>query len=83
VTDTTYDTVVLGGGMAGLAAAELSLEAGRRVVLVEAAPTVGGLARASKALGLGRRAADQAMAAQAVARTNVAKTDHPLAAERG
>ena len=32
--------------MAGLGAAERSLEAGRRVVLVEAAPTVGGLARA-------------------------------------
>ena len=46
MTDTAYDTVVLGGGMAGLAAAERSLEAGRRVVLIEAAPTVGGLARA-------------------------------------
>lgn len=29
MTDTAYDTVVLGGGMAGLAAAERSLEAGR------------------------------------------------------
>ena len=46
MTETGFDTVVLGGGMAGLAAAERCLEAGRRVILVEAAPTVGGLARA-------------------------------------
>lgn len=46
MTDPRFDTVVLGGGMSGLAAAERSLEAGRRVVLIEAAPTVGGLARA-------------------------------------
>ena len=41
-----FDTVVLGGGMAGLAAAERALELGDRVMLIEAAPTVGGLARA-------------------------------------
>lgn len=41
-----FDTIVLGGGMAGLGAAERSLEAGRSVVVIEAAPTVGGLARA-------------------------------------
>jgi len=46
MTDLRFDTVVLGGGMSGLAAAERSLEGGRRVALVEAAPTVGGLARA-------------------------------------
>ena len=40
------DTVVLGGGMAGLAAAERSLVLGSTVVLIEAASTVGGLARA-------------------------------------
>lgn len=43
---TETDIIVLGGGMAGLGAAERALEAGRRVVLIEAAPTVGGLARA-------------------------------------
>ena len=46
MTDRAFDTVVLGGGMSGLAAAERCLEAGDRVVLIEAAPTVGGLARA-------------------------------------
>jgi protoporphyrinogen oxidase len=45
MTETHYDAVVLGGGMAGLGAAERLHGAGKRVVLVEAAPNVGGLAR--------------------------------------
>src|SRR5262245_11761995 len=45
MTPSRYDAVVLGGGMAGLGAAERLHHAGKRVVLVEAAPTVGGLAR--------------------------------------
>jgi protoporphyrinogen oxidase len=39
------DVVVIGGGMAGLAAADLLIGAGRKVVLLEAAPTIGGLAK--------------------------------------
>jgi protoporphyrinogen oxidase len=46
MTDPRFDTVVLDGGRAGLAAAERSLEQVQRVMLVEAASTVGGLARA-------------------------------------
>jgi protoporphyrinogen oxidase len=38
-----FDAVVLGGGPAGLAAAWYAARAGRRVVLVERAPAVGGL----------------------------------------
>jgi protoporphyrinogen oxidase len=49
--DSRYDTVVLGGGMAGLGASERLHSAGKRVVLVEAAPTVGGLARAITVAG--------------------------------
>src|SRR6476469_11258390 len=45
MTDQRFDTIVLGGGMAGLGAAERCLEAGRRIAVIEAAPTVGGLAR--------------------------------------
>ena len=45
MTESHYDAVVLGGGMAGLGAAERLHDAGKRVVVVEAAPTVGGLAR--------------------------------------
>jgi protoporphyrinogen oxidase len=39
-----FDAVILGGGPAGLAAAWYAARAGRRVALVERAPTVGGLA---------------------------------------
>jgi len=39
------DAIVLGGGMAGLAAADAFQHEGLRVLLVEAAPEVGGLAR--------------------------------------
>jgi protoporphyrinogen oxidase len=46
MTESRYDAVVLGGGMAGLGAADRLHGAGKRVLLVEAAPTVGGLARA-------------------------------------
>ena len=49
--DSSYDVVVLGGGMAGLGAAEAALTSGRRVLLIEAAPTVGGLARAITVAG--------------------------------
>jgi protoporphyrinogen oxidase len=49
--DSRYDAVVLGGGMAGLGAAERLHSAGKRVVLIEAAPTVGGLARAITVAG--------------------------------
>src|SRR5262245_55730497 len=45
MSDTRYDAVVLGGGMAGLGTAERLHASGKRVVLVEAAQTVGGLAR--------------------------------------
>jgi len=45
MTDSRYDAVVLGGGIAGLGAAERLHDAGKRVVLVDAAPRIGGLAR--------------------------------------
>ena len=41
----TADAVVIGGGMAGLAAADVLTAAGRSVMLVEAAPSIGGLAK--------------------------------------
>jgi protoporphyrinogen oxidase len=41
----SFDTIVIGGGMAGLAAADILAAAGRRVLLLEAAPTIGGLAK--------------------------------------
>ncbi len=42
----TTDAVVIGAGMAGLAAADALRQRGRAVTLIEAAPGVGGLARA-------------------------------------
>ena len=41
----TYDAIVVGAGPNGLAAALTMAEAGRSVLLVEAAPTIGGGAR--------------------------------------
>ncbi|HXG41013.1 MAG TPA: FAD-dependent oxidoreductase, partial [Candidatus Limnocylindrales bacterium] len=43
--------IVLGGGMAGIAAAERLAQAGLSVTLLEAGPTVGGLARAIRVEG--------------------------------
>ena len=43
-TDVTADVVVIGGGFAGLSAAVRLAEAGRHVVVVEAAPRLGGRA---------------------------------------
>ncbi len=37
--------IVIGGGMAGLAAADTFQQAGHQVTVIEAKPTVGGLAR--------------------------------------
>lgn len=47
-----FDAVVLGGGPAGLAAAWYAARAGRRVALVERAPTVGGLAGSFDVAGM-------------------------------
>jgi protoporphyrinogen oxidase len=41
------DALVIGGGMAGLAAADLLASRGRTVIVAEAGPSVGGLARAA------------------------------------
>jgi protoporphyrinogen oxidase len=40
-----FDTVVIGGGMAGLAAADVLAAAGRKVILLEASPAIGGLVK--------------------------------------
>ena len=45
------DTIVIGAGMAGLAAADALRRRGRTVTVVEAAPGVGGLARAIRVAG--------------------------------
>ena len=45
------DLVVIGGGMAGLAAADAARARGRSVALLEAGPVVGGLARAIRVGG--------------------------------
>ena len=49
-TDAT-DAIVIGAGMAGLAAADALRQRGRTVTVIEAAPGVGGLARAIRAAG--------------------------------
>ncbi len=45
------DAVVIGGGMSGLGAADALLRSGRRVVVLEAGKSVGGLARAIRVGG--------------------------------
>jgi protoporphyrinogen oxidase len=47
----TCDTVILGGGIAGLAMGRELLRAGRSVAIVEKGPTVGGLARTFRSDG--------------------------------
>lgn len=49
--DRAIDAVVIGAGMAGMAAADGLLQRGRSVALIEAAPGVGGLARAIRVGG--------------------------------
>ena len=51
MTPQTTDAVIIGAGMAGLAAADGLLRQGRSVAIVEAAPGVGGLARAIRVRG--------------------------------
>jgi protoporphyrinogen oxidase len=46
-----FDVAVLGAGMAGLGAADELRALGRSVAIIEAAPTVGGLARAIRVAG--------------------------------
>jgi protoporphyrinogen oxidase len=48
---TNPDVVVIGGGAAGLAAADAAASSGLRVALLEAGPAVGGLARAVRIAG--------------------------------
>jgi protoporphyrinogen oxidase len=47
----SVDAVVVGGGMAGLAAADALVARGWTVQLIEAAPAVGGLARSINVAG--------------------------------
>ena len=51
----TYDSVVVGGGPAGLSASFFLTQKGKKVLLLEKEPTVGGLA-AGSSLGTGRYA---------------------------
>ena len=51
MTSCDADAVVIGAGMAGLAAADGLLRQGRSVTVIEAAPGVGGLARAIRVAG--------------------------------
>lgn len=41
----TVDCIVIGAGMSGLAAADMLQRAGKKVVVLEAGPAAGGLAR--------------------------------------
>lgn len=51
MTDRTTDAVVIGAGMAGLGAADELRRSGYSVLVVEDAPSVGGLARAIRVGG--------------------------------
>ena len=49
--DEVVDVVVVGGGLAGLAAAAIAARAGARVVVVEARTAAGGRARSDQVAG--------------------------------
>jgi monoamine oxidase len=51
VDDTSWDVVVVGAGMAGLAAARVLHDAGRRTVVLEAARRIGGRVLTDRSLG--------------------------------